>query len=311
MHLNELKSLMVFISVVELGSFVQAAEKMNMTRSAVSKMIAKLEQQLGVVLFVRTTRQLVLTHEGAIYYEYSQRAMHELNTAEALLENKKEKVTGLLRISMPVLFGQKYMVPILKALAELQPELNFELSFTDRRVDLIEENIDLAIRIGHLENTSHLIAKPLDQHSMLLCASALYLKKHGAPLSVDDLAQHQTIAYAKSGHIQKWQFKYPHSTKNNQIIEYMTKSQIHMDDMQAILNAILMDYGIAWLPSWLVYPYLNNGQLVQVLEHYPSLDYPIQLVWKQSNFLPLRIRVTIDSIVNLYQQVPIQNRPVS
>ncbi|WP_180029135.1 LysR family transcriptional regulator, partial [Acinetobacter sp. YH16032] len=143
MRVNDLKSLMAFISVVEQGSFTKASEKLHLTRSAVSKMISKLEVQLGVVLFNRDTRHLALTEEGSIFYEHSQRAVQELLIAETLFESNNQNIQGMIRISMPVLFGQKFIVPILRDLADEHQNLNMVLSFNDRYIDLIEDNYDL------------------------------------------------------------------------------------------------------------------------------------------------------------------------
>jgi len=298
MRLTDLKSLNAFMTVVELGSFTQAAEKLHLTRSAVSKMVAKLEQQMGAVLLTRNTRHVTLTDEGAVFYEYSQRAVQELLTAENLLDSSSQHIRGSLRLSMPVLFGQKFIVPILKTLSEQHPELNIELSFNDRRVDLIEDNFDLAIRIGHLEDSSQLIAKKIGQHAMWLCATPHYLEQHGTPSSLTDLEQQHLIRYAKSGQMQAWQFKDP----NLKTIKYRPNGNIQMDDMQAILDYTLMGGGISWLPSWLIQPYLQSGRLKHLLADHSSNDYPIQIVWKQSHFLPLRIRITIDLIAQSLQQ---------
>ena len=297
MRLTDLKSLNAFMTVAELGSFVQAAEKLHLTRSAVSKMVAKLEQQMGAVLLTRNTRHVALTCEGAVLYEYSQRAVQELMTAENLLDSNSQYIRGSLRLSMPMLFGQKFIVPILKTLSEQHPELNIELSFNDRRVDLVEENFDIAIRIGHLDDSSQLIAKKLGQHAMWLCATPQYLEQHGAPSLFRDLDRQQLIRYAKAGQIQDWQFKDPHL----ETIRYRPNGSVQMDDMQAILDYTLMDGGISWLPSWLIQPYLQSGRLKRLLTDHSSGDYPIQIVWKHSHFLPLRIRITIDLIAQSLQ----------
>ncbi|WP_443612593.1 LysR family transcriptional regulator [Acinetobacter pseudolwoffii] len=291
MRVNDLKSLIAFMTVVEKGSFIEAAAKLNLTRSTISKMVAKLEIQLGVVLFIRNTRHLALTDEGTIFYEYSQRAVQELLMAEALIENNNDKVQGTIKISVPVLFGQKFIVPISKKISEQYPNLNISLSFNNRCIDLIEENYDLVIRIGELENSGQFIVKKIAEHTMWICATPEYLKNYKILESIEDLEKHQNIGYSKAGQIQSWLMQ-----DNNQIIKYFPNSKVYMDDMQAILNYVLMHGGIAWLPSWLVHPYILNGQLLHLLTQYSGIKHPIQIVWKKSNFLPARTRIVIDQI---------------
>lgn len=298
MRVNDLKSLMAFISVVEQGSFTKASEKLHLTRSAVSKMISKLEVQLGVVLFNRDTRHLALTEEGSIFYEHSQRAVQELLIAETLFESNNQNIQGMIRISMPVLFGQKFIVPILRDLADEHQNLNMVLSFNDRYIDLIEDNYDLVIRIGNLEDNSQLMVKKISEHAMWLCATPEYLKRYQVPESIKDLDNHQTIGYLKNGQLEKWIFQSSH----HKTMKYLPKNKVQMDDIKSILDYVLMHGGIGWLPSWLIQEYIQSGQLIRLLTNYSSTNYPIQIVWKRSNFLPIRVRTTIDKIASSIQK---------
>ncbi|EOR08857.1 LysR family transcriptional regulator [Acinetobacter genomosp. 15BJ] len=297
---TELGTISIFVTVVEAGSFSNAAEQLHLTRSAISKSIARLEERLKVTLFKRTTRTLSLTAEGALFYEHSQRALTEINTAETLLDQGRINATGLLRISAPVLFGQLYVTPLMMEFAQQHPDLQIELSFNDRTVDLIEDGFDLAIRIGTLPDSNHLVARKLGDHRMLLCATPAYIQRSGAVNSLDDLQQHTTIAYPYSGHLQKWHLQ----DEKKQVYSINPKAKLLLNDMQAIKNTVLLHHGIAWLPDWLIHKELHEGSLLQVLANFSSVDFPIHVVWPALPYMPLKTRLAIDQfVVQLPQQL--------
>jgi DNA-binding transcriptional LysR family regulator len=290
---TELSTISIFVTVVEAGNFSNAAEQLHLTRSAVSKSISRLEERLGVALFKRTTRTLSLTAEGTLFYEHCHRAIAEINTAEALLDQGKITATGLLRVSAPVLFGQIYLTPLMVELAQQHPDLQVELSFNDRTVDLVEDGFDLAIRIGTLADSHHLIARKLGDHRMLLCATPEYRQKSGPLDSLDDLQQHTTIAYPYSGSPPKWHLQ----DENGQLYAIKPKAKLMLNDMQAIKNTVLSHQGVAWLPDWLIREELHDGSLVQVLTEFSSADFPIHIVWPSLPYTPLKTRLAIDHLV--------------
>lgn len=174
---DTLKDIPVFVAAVEAGSFAQAAVRLHLSRSAVGKSIARLEERLGVRLFQRTTRSQRLTDNGALFYERCLRALEEIRSAESLLETGKHQINGRLRVAMPVLFGRQCVAPLLIELAQEHPGLELEMSFSDRVVDLVEEGFDMAVRNGTLQDSSVLVARKLGEHRMVLCASPDYLQK--------------------------------------------------------------------------------------------------------------------------------------
>lgn len=289
---HELSAISIFVTVVEAGSFVKAAEQLHLTRSAISKNIARLEEQLGVVLFKRTTRSLSMTDEGALFYEHSRRALNEIQNAAALLDQGKINATGRLRMSVPVLFGQLFAAPLMVKFAQQHTDLQLEISFNDRTVDLVEEGFDLCIRIGTLPDTTQLVAKPIGEHRMLLCASPNYLNENEAvPLEhIEDLDNHTTIADPHFGQIKKWQLQ----KENSEPLFIKPKAKLLLNDLQAIKNAALAGAGIAWLPDWLIQNELHGGKLVQVLDTLSSIAFPIHLVWPTLPFMPLKTRLAID-----------------
>ncbi|MFD1561264.1 LysR family transcriptional regulator [Paraburkholderia silviterrae] len=289
---NHLKGIDVFVAAVEAGSFTQAAERLHITRSAVGKSIARLEERLGVMLFQRTTRSQSLTDEGSLFYEHCLRAVEEIEAAEALLENGKWQMTGRLRVSMPAIFGHLCVAPILIELAAGNPELNLELSFSDRAVDLVEEGFDLAIRVGTLPNSSGLVARALGEHKMAFCASPAYLKRFGIPRTVEELVRHKALAYARFGQVHRWQFLI-----DGQREERLPEARLLSDDLRALMDAAVAGLGVAWLPYWLARDALRRGKLKELLPGQPGICYAIHAVWPYTLHLPLKVRAAVDALL--------------
>ncbi|CAI1610322.1 D-malate degradation protein R [Serratia grimesii] len=290
---TELSGIPVFVAVAEAGSFANAAEKLHLTRSAISKIISRLEERLGVMLFLRTTRSQSLTDEGVLFYEHCRQALATLNNAEALLDSGKVQASGRLRVSMPVLFGHLCIAPLLTELALQHPQLTLELSFSDRTVDLIDEGFDLAIRIGALPDSSSLVGRQLGHHGMTFCASPAYLERCGEPLSLHDLSQHQAVGYLRAGIVQKWQLR----DDDNRLQEIRPQARILMDDMQAVTNAAVSGAGVAWLPYWLAREHVVEGRLVAIMRSYDSVDFPVNAVWPHAAYQPLKVRLAVDQLV--------------
>ncbi|MCA8050301.1 MULTISPECIES: LysR substrate-binding domain-containing protein [Burkholderia] len=289
---NNLKGIDVFVAAVEASSFAQAAEKLHITRSAVGKSIARLEERLGVVLFQRTTRTQSLTDEGSLFYEHCLRAMDEIQAGEALLETGKWQMKGRLRVSLPTLFGHLCLAPILIELAKAHPDLDLDLSFSDRSVDLVEERFDLAVRIGTLPNSSGLVARPLGEHRMAFCASPAYLDHFGEPQTYEELEQHKALAYTRFGQVHRWPV-----IIDGQRVELQPAVRLLSDDLRALMDAALADLGVAWLPYWLVRDALRSGALRELLSERPGVIYPIQAVWPYTLHLPLKVRAAVDALL--------------
>lgn len=291
---DTLKDIPVFVAAVEAGSFAQAAVRLHLSRSAVGKSIARLEERLGVRLFHRTTRSQSLTDSGALFYERCLRALDEIRGAESLLETGKQQVTGRLRVAMPVLFGRQCVAPLLIELAQEHSGLELEMSFSDRVVDLVEEGFDMAVRNGTLQDSSVLIARKLGEHRMVLCAAPEYLLKKGQPQSVDDLSQHTAINYLRAGRVLPWQLMDSEGTSRT----FTPRSSLNMDDLQAICDAALAGHGIAWLPCWMAVNDIHQGKLVPLMKQAPDVRFDVHAVWQQTPHLPLRVRMAIDTLAS-------------
>lgn len=286
---NSLNGLDLFASVVEAGSFAQAAERLHLTRSAVGKGIARLEQRLGVQLFHRTTRSQSLTEEGALFHRHCLRALEEVRLGEAALASNKLTLNGSLKVSMPVLFGQLCVAPLLLELAQAHPGLALSLSFSDRKVDLVEEGLDLVIRNGEPPDSLDLAARRLGEHGMTLCAAPSYLVERGEPMTLADLAEHEGIAYLRQGRVLAWQWQL-----DGQWQSVRPTGRLQLDDLHAITQAAIAGFGLAWLPTWLARPHLERGELREVLGSLKGRRYPINALWPHSPHLPLKIRMAID-----------------
>lgn len=291
---DTLKDIPVFVAAVEAGSFAQAAIRLHLSRSAVGKSIARLEQRLGVRLFQRTTRSQSLTDNGALFYERCLRALEEIRGAESLLETGKQQVSGRLRVAMPVLFGRQCVAPLLIELAQEHPGLELEMSFSDRVVDLVEEGFDMAVRNGTLQDSSVLVARRLGEHRMVLCAAPEYLLKKGQPQSVNDLSQHTAINYLSAGRVLSWQLMDSEGTSHT----FTPRSSLNMDDLQAICDAALAGHGIAWLPCWMASREIHQGKLVPLLKQAPDVRFDVHAVWRQTPHLPLRVRIAVDMLAS-------------
>ncbi|HCM9101328.1 TPA: LysR family transcriptional regulator [Enterobacter hormaechei subsp. steigerwaltii] len=290
---DTLKDIPVFVASVEAGSFAQAAVRLHLSRSAVGKSIARLEERLGVRLFHRTTRSQRLTDNGALFYERCLRALEEIRGAESQLETGKHQVSGRLRVAVPVLFGRQCIAPLLIELAQEHPGLELEMSFSDRVVDLVEEGFDMAVRNGALADSSVLVARRLGEHRMVLCAAPDYLLKNGQPQTVDDLRQHTAINYTRAGRVLPWQLMDYDGTSRT----FIPRSSLNMDDLQAICDAALAGHGLAWLPCWMVIKEIHQGNLAPLLKQAPDVRFDVHAVWQQTPHLPLRVRIAIDMLV--------------
>ncbi|MDX7999368.1 LysR family transcriptional regulator [Xenorhabdus sp. Reich] len=291
----------VFLHVVEAGSFTLAAEKLNMSKSGVAKSISRLETRLGVRLFNRTTRRLSLTDEGQAYSKGCSRALAELENAQLEVSTRKIAPSGKLRVDMPVVFGKRWVLPILLNIVEKYPELELDVSLTDRRINLIDEGVDLVIRIGQLHESATLIARPLGMQKSVVCASPQYLKRFCYPRVINDLMKHQCITFGNGGRTLPWYFL--DEKGNSKAIQ--VQGRISSNHSETILDAALHGHGIVLLSDWLVSKYFQNGQLVRLLPEVQTQGFPIHAVWPQNRHLSPKVRVVVDALADIFiSQIP-------
>lgn len=278
---ERLKGIDVFVCVADSGSFKAAAERMNLTGSAISKSIARLEGRLGARLFHRTTRKLALTDSGIAFYRTCTGVLADLEEAELSLHAENTEPRGRVRIGLPGAFGRLQALPVILRFAREHGLLLPHISFSDRPIDPLEEGLDVAIRIGgpHLWPAT-LRHRFLGNEWHVFCASPEYLSKHGTPMTERDLDHHQCIAYGwADGTVNPWSFS---GSTPGEIERRVVPASLVVGDGEGLVIAVSAGCGIAQLPSWLIKRQLEEGTLVEVLSDRATDGQPINLVWQKS-----------------------------
>ena len=282
------ESMSVFLTVVDEGDFSAAARKLGLAPSAVSKIIARLEERLGIRLVQRSTRRIGLTAEGIADAEAARRILKDLEDAELAIRPGAEP-HGLLRINLPSAFGHRRIVPLLAIFRERYPKIEMELSFTDAIIDLIEEGVDVAIGVT-LRTDSRLIMRSLAPNRRIICASSLYLERHGVPQSPDDLDRHICLGITTRGELNLWKFEGPEGIRSLRI-----KSPIRADSTEALRRLALAGMGIIRISELLVGPDIRSGRLRMLLaEHNHPEGAPITIVYPSRRLLSPCVRVFVD-----------------
>ncbi|MEP9379273.1 LysR family transcriptional regulator [Aquabacter sp. CN5-332] len=292
--MDRLTSMAVFVKAVDLGSFAAAAAAFDLSGPMVGKHVRALEERLGARLLNRTTRRQSLTEFGRAYYERCRIVLAEAEAADALAADQLGEPTGRLRVAMPVHFGRRCVAPILLRLSERYPKLDMDLSFNDRFADLADDDFDLAIRTGELTDKAGIIARRVASQRMIVCASPAYLKAHGTPQSIEDLALHQAVVYRRSGRVRPWLFP----REGQPAAEVTPCHRLRFDDLAAIAEAVAAGTGLAWLPSWLIREPLMSGSLVRLLPQEPEYLYDVNALWLPTPQMPPRLRAAIDVLAS-------------
>ncbi|MET2830749.1 LysR family transcriptional regulator [Mesorhizobium shangrilense] len=293
METASLQGILAFVQAVEAGSFTGAGKRLHVTKSAVGKSIAQLEQRLGVRLLNRTTRSLTPTSEGLSYYEACVRALAEIDTAQSLLASRRLVPSGRLRVDVPLAFGRRCVAPVLFDISRQYPDLTVEISFNDRRVDLIEEGIDLAIRMGDLDDSLSLAARRIYAQRSAICAAPAYLEEHGRPQSIEDLARHSVIGYGRDGVVRPWMMRHA----NGHLERFLPKARLVLGHGEPMLDAALAGCGIVFLPTWLAADSLKRGELETVLSNCLVEDIVVHAIWPVTRTLAPKVRVVVDALV--------------
>jgi DNA-binding transcriptional LysR family regulator len=286
--MDKFQEIQTFQAVVDAGSFIKAANSLGISKAAVSRYVADMETRLGVRLLNRTTRRLSLTDEGQVFYNRSKEILRELQEAEEELSSRSTHATGLLRINAPFTFGILQLAPLWGKFRAQNPNVLLDITLADSTVDLVEEGFDLAIRIANLESST-LVSKRLGTTQVVLCASPQYLAQKGIPLHPNDLAHHDIISYSYLATKDEWHFTGPAGP-----IHIKTKPCIQTNNGDTCLAAALTHQGIILQPSFLVGPYLANGQLQALLPDFPSVVLGIYALYPSRKHLTPKVRVLID-----------------
>ncbi|WP_315810810.1 LysR family transcriptional regulator [Bradyrhizobium sp. SZCCHNR3107] len=297
---EHLSGITAFVQAADAGGFTLAAERLGLSKSGIAKSVARLEDRLGVRLFNRTTRRFALTAEGQSFYETCVRVLTDLENAETALNAHRLRPRGRLRVDLPVVFGRRWVLPVLLDIGALYPELSLEVSLTDRRIDPIDEGIDLVIRIGDLDDSTTLVARRLGVQQSVLCASPDYLDRHGSPASLDDLEAHACIVFGRGGQSLPWWFL---DGKGAPVAKPVS-GRLSFNHSDAICDAALAGQGIALLSTWLIADHLRDGRLAQVLPEVTTRGFPIHALWPQTRQMSPKVRVVVDELVNRFLPEP-------
>ncbi|MCC9623055.1 LysR family transcriptional regulator [Thalassospira sp. MA62] len=292
-HENQFSGVVEFVESVRQGTFTAAGAQIGLTGSAVGKSVTRLEQRLGTKLLHRTTRRLSLTQEGQSFYEAWVTILDQVKDLENSLLAGSALVAGTLRVNLPAAFGRRHVMPVLSGLARKYPMLHLVVNFTERRSNLIDEGIDLVVRIGALEDDADLMARKLGRQRLLICASPDYLKANGTPAEPDDLIRHDCIYGPRNRGHAAWLFSNPDGRRFSHAIQ----PRFELSDGEAMLDAALAGCGVAQLPAWLIHEHVKTGRLVTVLDRFVGAEMPIHVVWPRSRFLQPRQRAAIDALV--------------
>lgn len=291
--MDKLNAISVFCKVIETQSFTQAANQQNISVAMASKLVSQLEEHLKTRLLQRTTRKIVPTEAGMLYYQRCQAILLDLSEADSSISNMATSLQGNLLISVPRDFGLLYISPNLPKFIELHPNLHVEIEFEDKRVDLIAEGYDLALRIGYMQDSS-LVARKISSSPMHFVASPSYLESRGTPLTPDDLEYHQGLLYKSSLSQVHWQ-----STKANQIQRYKIQSKVVSNNGMALLEMTKAGLGISNSPSFFVKDALASGELVEILSEYKQKPLDIYVVYPNRRHLPAKVRAFIEFLASL------------
>jgi DNA-binding transcriptional LysR family regulator len=275
MDLNEIA---VFIKVVQTGSFSLAAKKLGMPNSTVSHKVSSLEKRLGITLIQRTTRKLNITPAGQAYFKRCLLGVEEISAAEQEIASIQGEPQGLLRITAPVELGSSVLPDLVSDYMQKYPKVRVEVILSGRHVDLLSENVDLAIRAGELKDSS-LIAKKIGSGYFAVVASPKYLKAKGTPAHPRELHAHQCIQFTPMG-IEEWRLTGPKGTLNVPV-----PGKILVDDLSMVKKLALLNNGVAFLPTHLCLPEVQAGKLVRILPDWRSAASPIHFVYPAQRFV--------------------------
>jgi len=289
--MDRLDAMRLFVRVAELGSFSAVAQQMDVARSVVTRQVAALEAHLGVKLLARSTRRLSLTSGGAAYLEKCRVILNLVEVAETGLAEERQTPRGLIRLSLPLVYSLKYLAPLLLEFSNLYQEVELDMEFSDRRANLIQEGIDLAVRItSKLEPGD--VARRLGCGRIVAVASPDYLARHGEPQHPSELIHHQCLGYTATANSHRWGFMV-----GDKLEMFPIRSRLQANNGDVLLKAAIAGLGIACEPVFSAGEALAQGELVEILKGFPMPELGIYAVLPGNRHVPHRLRVLMDFLV--------------
>ncbi len=293
--MNPFEELQAFSAVVETGSFTAAAERLDIAKSAVSRRVTALEERLGVQLLRRTTRKLNLTETGRELYERGARLLSDLDEIESVVSQQHGEVSGVLRVALPLSFGVSQMCAPIAQFSERHPRVRFDLDLNDRRIDLVEEGVDLAIRISHLPDSS-LVARKLFDVRTVICGAPAYFERRGMPQTPADLLEHDCLVYGNLADPARW--VYSDATGKRLRVDVPRAMTATSGDF--LCAAASRGLGIAMQPTFIVGKAIARGDLVPILTDYQWPVTPAYAVYPATRHLSSRVRKLIDFLADYF-----------
>lgn len=286
--MDRLDAMQLFVRVAELGSFAGAAQQLGVARSVVTRQIAGLEAHLGVKLMARSTRRLTLTSAGTAYLEKCRVILNLVEAAEIGVAEERQTPRGNIRISLPLSFGLKRLAPLLLDFSQRYPEVALDMDYSDRRVNLIEEGIDLSIRVTRRLDAGD-VARRIGTSRMRVLASPDYLSRHGQPAHPAELAHHVCLGYTNAGAATTWQF-----VVDGQLENFLIRSRINANNGDVLTEAAAQGLGIACQPDFIAGSFIAAGRVVEILVDYPGPELGIYAMLPSNRHIPYRVRVLMD-----------------
>ncbi|VAW62618.1 Transcriptional regulator, LysR family [hydrothermal vent metagenome] len=283
--MDRLGAMRIFVRIVKAGNFSAVARELNTTQPTISKKITRLENELGVKLLRRSSREQELTEAGQVYFQRCQRILDEIDETESIVRHQTIAPQGTLRITAPVDFSHSILAPLLKDFLQLYTDIHVDLILDNREIDLVAEGVDVAIRVGELKDSS-LFAKPVAESFFCMVASPEYLKQYGTPSRPEDLIKHNCITYSL---LRVWDI-----VKNEKPGTVSVTGNMRCNNGDMILESALIGAGLAILPYWLVYEKLKAGSLKQIMQEAMPDAVPVSTVYLDKKYLPLKVQSFID-----------------
>lgn len=293
--MDRVHAMTVFAKVVEQGSFARAADRLSISASACSRQVAELEAHLGSRLLNRTTRRLSLTESGQGFYERCVQLLADLHDAELAAGESAVRPRGTIRLTTSINFGVRHVSPAIGAFLAKYPEVKFDVSLSDRIVDLVEEGYDLAIRIGAAGGET-VVARKLGEARMVACASPAYLKAHGTPKTPEDLARHSCLTYEYMPLRGIWPFR----GKDGREHAIRVSGPLHSNNGDLLAAGAVAGVGIVYEPEFILAPDLRAGRLVPILASYTAPLGPIYAVYPSRRYLSAKVRAFVDFLALRY-----------
>ncbi|RMH45337.1 MAG: LysR family transcriptional regulator [Alphaproteobacteria bacterium] len=294
--MDRLTEMEAFAAVVDQGGFTDAAKKLGISKSAVSKHVSSLEARLGARLLNRTTRRVSPTEIGLAYYDRARRVLNDAGEADALVTAMQSAPSGLLRISVATDFGVNHLSPVLGEFLREYPEITVNMVLNNRYVELISEGFDLAVRIGELEDSS-LRARKLAETKKRMVGAPSYFEKYGKPRRIDDLNEHKLLHYSNQASTNVWKLTAPSGEKR----QVRTSGWLTVNDGQSLLNAAISGLGIAYLPSFLYADAMRKGLLEEAIPDLPEERLGIFAVYPPGRYTQPKVRAFIDFLVQTFK----------